>query len=161
MVHFSSHKSKECWVGPGSKGKSFLWPTKLWLCPHDIFAVRCRYGEEGQKERYFADDDTKDLDQLVREQRYGDPGDMDAAFAANVASKSRYRYVPWQQGWLGLHVHDQRFLEAHALWGLVSCLGELGGISCQQYMRSSDADNLWSSTICILMHCLFQMKTGL
>lgn len=50
-----------------------------------------RYGEEGQKERYFADDDKKDLDQLVREQRYGDPGDMDAAFAANVASKARYR----------------------------------------------------------------------
>ncbi|KAK9857597.1 hypothetical protein WJX84_001060, partial [Apatococcus fuscideae] len=50
-----------------------------------------RYGEEGQKERYFADDDKKDLDQLVREQRYGDPGDMDAAFAANVASKACYR----------------------------------------------------------------------
>ncbi|KAK9827469.1 hypothetical protein WJX74_004333 [Apatococcus lobatus] len=50
-----------------------------------------RYGEEGQKERYFADDDSKDLAQLVREQRYGDPGDMDAAFAANVANKARYR----------------------------------------------------------------------
>ena len=60
-------------------------------------SVRCRYGDEGQKERYFADDDNKDLDQLVREQRYGDPGDMDAAFASNVASKSRYRCISHSQ----------------------------------------------------------------
>ncbi len=55
-----------------------------------VFGVLCRYGKEGEKERYFADDD-KDLDQLVREQRYGDPADMDANFAANVAGKARYR----------------------------------------------------------------------
>ena len=50
-----------------------------------------RYGEAGEKERYFRDDDGKDLDALVREQRYEGARDIDANLAENIARKSRFR----------------------------------------------------------------------
>ncbi|GBF94032.1 hypothetical protein Rsub_07300 [Raphidocelis subcapitata] len=53
-----------------------------------------RYGKDGEKERYFADDDSVDLQTLVKRAKYGDDAgadDMDAAFARNVAAKKRYK----------------------------------------------------------------------
>jgi hypothetical protein len=50
-----------------------------------------RYGTDGAKQRYFQDDDKKDLDALVRQQRYEGAADIDANLARNIASKARYK----------------------------------------------------------------------
>ena len=47
--------------------------------------------EAGEKQRYFADDDAKDLQDLVKEQRYGGAADIDANLADNIARKARFR----------------------------------------------------------------------
>ena len=47
--------------------------------------------EAGEKQRYFADDDAKDLQGLVKEQRYGGARDIDANLADNIARKARFR----------------------------------------------------------------------
>lgn len=50
--------------------------------------------EEGSKQRYFADDDQRSLEELVKEQRHGGGRDMDANLAHNIARKARFRCVP-------------------------------------------------------------------
>lgn len=49
--------------------------------------------EEGQKQRYFADDDKQELRDLVAQQRYEGAADMDANLADNILRKGkRFRY---------------------------------------------------------------------
>lgn len=48
--------------------------------------------EGGEKQRYFADDDSLDLDTLVKRAKYGGADDMDAALAENIVRKgARFR----------------------------------------------------------------------
>jgi hypothetical protein len=47
--------------------------------------------EEGSMQRYFADDDHRSLEDLVKEQRHGGGNDMDANLADNIARKARFR----------------------------------------------------------------------
>lgn len=81
------------------------WPGPLLLCDAD--AVRCghnacmtqesrkpkrvqRYNADGEKERYFADDDNVDLATLVKRAKYGDDvPDMDHAVADNIRRNAR------------------------------------------------------------------------
>lgn len=49
--------------------------------------------DEGSKQRYFADDDQRSLEDLVKEQRHGGGRDMDANLAENIARKARFRSV--------------------------------------------------------------------
>ncbi|MEW5298260.1 MAG: hypothetical protein WDW36_001405 [Sanguina aurantia] len=51
-----------------------------------------RYNAEGEKERYFHDDDKSDLATLVKRAKYGDDGtDMDAAVAGNIMSRKKFK----------------------------------------------------------------------
>lgn len=52
-----------------------------------------RFGEGGERDRYFADDDKADLTELVRRQRYEGAADIDASLAENIARKARYKYA--------------------------------------------------------------------
>lgn len=53
-----------------------------------------RYGADGQKERYFADDDDVDVRELVKRTKYGDDGDdLDAVAADNIARNARFKGV--------------------------------------------------------------------
>lgn len=45
--------------------------------------------EEGQKQRYFADDDKQELRDLVAQQRYEGAADMDANLADNILRKGK------------------------------------------------------------------------
>lgn len=48
--------------------------------------------EDGQKTRYFADDDSADLQTLVKRAKHGDDvGDMDASLARNIMAKERFK----------------------------------------------------------------------
>ena len=50
-----------------------------------------RYAD-GEKVRHFRDDDTADLQTLVKRARHGDDlHDLDAAFAHNIAAQARYK----------------------------------------------------------------------
>ena len=49
---------------------------------------------EGEKQVYFADDNQKSLDDLVREQRHGGGRHMDDNLAENISRKSRFRSEP-------------------------------------------------------------------
>lgn len=53
--------------------------------------------EEGERQRYFADDDKQQLKDLVAQQRYEGAADMDANLADNILRKGkRFRYgVVW------------------------------------------------------------------
>ena len=51
--------------------------------------------EEGERQRYFADDDKQQLKDLVAQQRYEGAADMDANLADNILRKGkRFRYGP-------------------------------------------------------------------
>jgi hypothetical protein len=50
-----------------------------------------RYSERGERERYFHDDDDSDLATLVKRQRHEGAHDMDAALAANIGRKARWK----------------------------------------------------------------------
>ena len=57
-----------------------------------LVAFPCRYDEQGQKQRYFADDDGVDLKTLVKRAKYGDDaGDMDRNLAGNIARAARFK----------------------------------------------------------------------
>ena len=50
--------------------------------------------EAGERQRYFADDDRRQLKDLVSEQRYEGAADMDANLADNILRKGkRFRYL--------------------------------------------------------------------
>lgn len=58
--------------------------------------------EEGQKQRFFADDDKQELRDLVAQQRYEGAADMDANLADNILRKGkRFRYGPCRVWHLG------------------------------------------------------------
>lgn len=61
------------------------------LPPPDGLLLFARYGADGAKERYFRDDDTKTLDDLVKEQRYEGVQDMDRNLAQNITRKAKYK----------------------------------------------------------------------
>lgn len=61
--------------------------------------------EEGEKQVYFADDNDKTLDDLVREQRHGGGSHMDSNLADKIARKSRFRLKPSTQQLL-LRIED-------------------------------------------------------
>jgi len=52
-----------------------------------------RYGDDGQRARYFKDDDDVDLDTLVKRTKYGDDHDdnLDKTVTANIMRKARFR----------------------------------------------------------------------
>lgn len=50
-----------------------------------------RYDQDGQRKRYFADDDTIDLDTLVKRTKYGSTEDIDATMARNIAKTSNFK----------------------------------------------------------------------
>eukprot|EP00798_Chlamydomonas_sp_ICE-L_P003126 gene3126-13138_t len=55
-------------------------------------AKRVQRYEDGQKTRYFADDDNVDLATLVKRAKHGDDmADMDSSFADNVARSARFK----------------------------------------------------------------------
>ena len=45
--------------------------------------------EEGERQRYFADDDKQQLSDLVAQQRYEGAADMDANLADNIVRKGK------------------------------------------------------------------------
>ena len=45
--------------------------------------------EGGERQRYFADDDKRSLDDLVREQRYEGAANMDSNMADNIMRKGK------------------------------------------------------------------------
>lgn len=56
------------------------------------YARKLQRYEDGQKVRYFRNEDNTDLDTLVRRSKHGDDlHDIDAAFAKNIIQNSRYR----------------------------------------------------------------------
>lgn len=59
-----------------------------------------RYGQEGQRERWFADDDAAtSLTDVVRQQRHEGAEDIDANLADNIARNKRFRWdVPVTDG---------------------------------------------------------------
>lgn len=63
---------------------------------------------EGEKQVYFADDNNRSLDDLVREQRHGGGKHMDDNLADNISRKSRFRCAPFKNALRGLHFlfHD-------------------------------------------------------
>ena len=49
--------------------------------------------DDGERQRYFADDDKQKLSDLVAQQRYEGAADMDANLADNIVRKGkRFRY---------------------------------------------------------------------
>lgn len=53
-----------------------------------------RYGEAGDRERWFADDDkAADVMQLVKQQRHAGGEDIDANLADNIARKKRFKWA--------------------------------------------------------------------
>jgi hypothetical protein len=50
-----------------------------------------RYDQDGQRKRYFADDDTIDLDTLVKRTKYGTTEDIDVVMARNIAKSSTFK----------------------------------------------------------------------
>ncbi len=52
-----------------------------------------RYGEGGERDRWFRDDDSADLATLVKRQRHGDDDDLDANLADNIARSKRFKCV--------------------------------------------------------------------
>lgn len=55
-----------------------------------LFACRqIQRFEEGERQRYFADDDKQQLKDLVAQQRYEGAADMDANLADNILRKGK------------------------------------------------------------------------
>ncbi|WIA29191.1 hypothetical protein OEZ86_011702 [Tetradesmus obliquus] len=52
-----------------------------------------RYGADGTRERYFADDDSVDLQTLVKRAKHGDDsvGDLDRTLAGNIARRQKFK----------------------------------------------------------------------
>jgi hypothetical protein len=50
-----------------------------------------RYDQDGQRKRYFADDDAVDLDTLVKRTKYGSTEDIDATMARNIAKSAKFK----------------------------------------------------------------------
>lgn len=58
-----------------------------------LLALQIQRFEEGERQRYFADDDKQELKDLVAQQRYEGAADMDANLADNILRKGkRFRY---------------------------------------------------------------------
>lgn len=56
-------------------------------------AMQVQRFDNGEKQRYFADDDKQKLSDLVAQQRYEGAADMDANLADNIVRKGkRFRY---------------------------------------------------------------------
>jgi len=50
-----------------------------------------RYDQDGQRKRYFADDDSLDLDTLVKRTKYGTTEDIDATMARNISKSNKFK----------------------------------------------------------------------
>ena len=68
---------------------------------------------EGEKQVYFADDNQKSLDDLVREQRHGGGRHMDENLAENISRKTNFRYGPSKSMHTGLPSPFRIFIPAY------------------------------------------------
>ncbi|MEW5309095.1 MAG: hypothetical protein WDW38_001005 [Sanguina aurantia] len=80
------------WLAPGAFGRDVAGAGALEGGGKRAGSKVQRYNAEGEKERYFHDDDKSDLATLVKRAKYGDDGtDMDAAVAGNIMSRKKFK----------------------------------------------------------------------
>ncbi len=73
-----------------------MWlPSSATLGHHQYFVVlQVQRFDDGERQRYFADDDKQQLGDLVAQQRYEGAADIDANLADNIMRKGkRFRWV--------------------------------------------------------------------
>jgi hypothetical protein len=79
-------------AAPGAFGRESAATTASAADPSTTRIKRVeRYDQDGQRKRYFADDDTIDLDTLVKRAKYGSTDDIDATMARNIAKSAKFK----------------------------------------------------------------------
>ena len=74
-------------AAPGAFGREAAGTAAAGVRP----TKRIERFEDGERKRYFADDDTLDLETLVKRTKYGATEDIDATMARNIARKSNFK----------------------------------------------------------------------
>ena len=73
----------QCWITPNLRCSAHA------ICLTSRLCLQVQRFEAGERQRYFADDDKRSLDDLVREQRYEGAANTDSNMANNIMRKGK------------------------------------------------------------------------